>query len=90
MTTDKHLEELAHEIKASLQGGAVAEKDRALLEQVHGELQSALGASAKVAAPQHHGLRDKLAQAIEELESDHPRLTSLLSTSLDLLSDVAI
>ena len=57
--TDKHLEELATEIKAS----AVAEKDRAVLEQVHTELQAVLSSPAPVAAPPL-GLRDKLTRAI--------------------------
>jgi len=87
--TDKHLEELASEINASLRTGAVAEKDRAVLEDVHSELQAVLSAPAPVAEPPR-SLLDKLTQAIEQLESDHPRLTSLLSKSLDLLSDVGI
>ena len=87
--TEKHLEELADEIKASLRTGAVVEKDRALLEQVHSELKSVLSTTPEGAKPQQ-SLREKLAHAIEQLESDHPRLTSLLSKSLDLLSDVGI
>jgi hypothetical protein len=86
---DKHLEELSNEIKASLQDGAVAEQDRAVLEQVHSELQAVLGTPAQGAEPPL-GLRDKTTRAIEQLESDHPRLTNLLSKSLDLLSDVGI
>lgn len=87
--TDKHFEELASEIRASLQGGAVAEKDRAVLEQVHTELQAVLSAPSTAVEPPQ-GLREKLTRAIEHLEGDHPRLTSLLSKSLDLLSDIGI
>lgn len=87
--TEKHLKDLASEISASLQDGAVAEKDRVVLEQVHSELQAVLSTPVPV-AEQPHGLRDKLRRAIEQLEGDHPRLTSLLSKSLDLLSDVGI
>ncbi|HET8939842.1 MAG TPA: DUF4404 family protein [Polyangiales bacterium] len=87
--TDKHLEELADEIKASLQAGAVADKKREALEQVHSELQAMIGTAAPVAKPPRD-LRNKLKRAIEQLESDHPRLTNLLSKSLDLLSDVGI
>jgi uncharacterized protein (UPF0147 family) len=83
--TDKHLEELANEVRASLRDGAVAEKNRATLEQVHSELQAVLGA-----AEPPRDLRNKLEHAIEQLESDHPRLTSLLSRSLDLLSEIGI
>jgi hypothetical protein len=87
--TDKHLKELASEIKTSLQSNAVTERDRAVLEQVHSELQTVLAAPAPLASSPV-GLRDKLTRAIEHLEGEHPRLTSLLSKSLDLLSDVGI
>jgi hypothetical protein len=86
--TDKHLKELAGEIGVSLQSPAVNERDRAVLEQVHTELQAVLAEPAPAKPPL--GLRDKLKQAIEQLEGEHPRLTSLLSTSLDALSDVGI
>jgi predicted glycosyltransferase len=84
--TDKHLKELASEIGASLQDDAVAEGHRAVLEQVHSELQAVLAEPAKPPL----GLRDKLTQALEQLEGEHPRLTSLLSKALDMLSDVGI
>lgn len=87
--TDKHLKELASEIGVSLKGDAVTDRDRAVLEQVHAELQTVLAEPAPLAKPPL-GLRDKLKQAIEQLEGEHPRLTSLLSSSLDLLSDVGI
>jgi hypothetical protein len=87
--SDKHLEELAGEIGSSLQGGAVTERDRAVLEPLHTELQAALAAPTPQAKPPL-GLRDKLKHAVEQLEGEHPRLTSLLSKSLDLLSDVGI
>jgi HPt (histidine-containing phosphotransfer) domain-containing protein len=87
--TDKHLKELATEIETSLQSGAVTDQDRAVLKQVQSELQTVLGAPASLASPPS-GLRDKLTQVIERLEGEHPRLTSLLSKSLDALSDVGI
>jgi hypothetical protein len=86
--TDKHLEQLAEEIETSLQSGAVTEQDRTVLKRVHSELQAALAVPA-LASPQV-GLRDQLRRAIEQLEGEHPRLTGLLSKSLDLLSDVGI
>jgi hypothetical protein len=87
--TDKHLEQLAEEIETSLQSGAVTEQDRTVLKQVHSELQAALAVPVPLASPPA-GLRDQLSRAIEQLEGEHPRLTSLLSKSLDLLSDVGI
>ena len=87
--TDKHLKELASEIGASLQDDSVSARDRAVLEQVHTELQAVLSEPAPPAKPPL-SLRDKLTHAIEQLEGEHPRLTSLLSKSLDVLSDVGI
>ena len=87
--TDKHLKDLATEIETSLQNDAVTEADRAVLEQVHPELQAVLARPAPLAS-RPAGLRDKLSHAIERLEGEHPRLTSLLSKSLDVLSDVGI
>jgi len=62
---------------------------RVLLKRVHSELQAALVVPAPLASPPV-GLRDQLSRAIEQLEGEHPRLTSLLSKSLDLLSEVGI
>jgi hypothetical protein len=87
--TDKHLQELAAEIRTSLQDTALDGEDRAVLQRLHSELQAVLGTPAQSTEPSLT-LRDKLARAVEHLEGDHPRLTSLLSKSLDLLSDVGI
>jgi len=87
--TDKHLEQLAKEIEMSLQNGAVTEQDRTVLKQVHSELQAALVVPDPLASPPV-GLREQLSRAIEQLEGEHPRLTSLLSKSLDLLSELGI
>lgn len=83
--TQKHLKDLANEIESSLQQGSVSERDRSVLEQVHSEIQAALAAPA-----QPENLRDRLNHAVERLEGEHPRLTSLLSKALDVLSDVGI
>jgi CTP:molybdopterin cytidylyltransferase MocA len=87
--TDKQLKELAHEIDSSLQSDGVSESDRKVLEQVQSELQAVLGAhTAQASAPVN--LRERLTQAVERLEGEHPRLTQLLSKTLDVLSDVGI
>ena len=85
---DEHLKNLAHEIEDSLRSPAVPERDRALLEDVHAELKTALSSP-----PQSVGtasLRNKLSVAVERLEGEHPRLTSLLSKTLDALSDIGV
>lgn len=86
--TDKHLKDLAAELQTSLQSGSVSQGDRAVLEQVHSEVQAALSTPAPRRAPS--SLREKLQDAIERLEGEHPRLTGLLSKSLDALSDLGI
>jgi len=83
--TQKHLKDLANEIESSLQKGSVSESDRSVLEQVHTEIQAALAAPS-----QPDSLRDWLSHAVERLEGEHPRLTTLLSKALDVLSDVGI
>ena len=87
--TDEHLKELATEIKTSLQSPAVTQSDRAVLEQVHSELQAVLSTPAAGDNPPR-GLRDKLLHAIERLEGEHPRLTSLLAQSLEALTDIGL
>jgi hypothetical protein len=87
--TDKPLKDLASEIETSLKNADVSAGDRSVLEQVHSELLAVLTAPAPLSTPPV-GLLDRLTQAIERLEGDHPRLTSLLSDSLDALSDVGI
>ena len=86
--TDKHLKDLAAELQTSLKNGAVSEADRTVLEQVHTEVQAALSDPAPRPAPV--SLREKLQDAIERLEGEHPHITSLLSKSLDALSDLGI
>jgi hypothetical protein len=86
---EKHLEDLADQIESSLQSDDVSERDRAVLEQVQSELHTVLAAPAPLtSAPS--SLRDRLGQAVDRLEGEHPRLTELLSKALDALSDVGI
>lgn len=85
----KHLEDLADQIESSLQSDDVSERDRGVLEQVQSELQTALAAPTRL-ANSPASLRDRLGQAVDRLEGEHPRLTELLSKALDALSDVGI
>jgi hypothetical protein len=80
--SDKHLKDLANEIESSLQRDSLTERDRVVLS----ELQAALA----TLEPAPHGLRERLTHAVERLEGEHPRLTALLSKTLDVLSDVGI
>jgi hypothetical protein len=87
--THKRLEDLSNEIESSLQSDDVSESDRSVLKQVQSELQSVLAAQAPLARPPL-GLRDRLTHALERLEGEHPRLSDLLSKTLDALSDIGI
>jgi hypothetical protein len=77
--TEKHLDDLAEQIERSLKSDDVSARDRSLLEQVQSELQAPSAS-----------LRNRLTQAVDRLEGEHPRLTELLSKALDALSDVGI
>ena len=87
--THKRLEDLSNEIESSLQSDDVSESDRSVLKQVQSELQTVLAAPAPLAS-QPLGLRDRLTHALERLEGEHPRLSDLLSKTLDALSDIGI
>ena len=83
----KALEELIAEIDSSLEGN-LSSADRARLEQVRADLATALAAELE----EHHApsLRARLRSALEQLEGEHPQLTSLLGKTLDALSDVGV
>lgn len=87
--TQKYLKDLATQIESSLQSADLSERDRSVLEQVQSDLQAALAAPAPHVNPPA-SLRERLAQAVDRLEGEHPRLTDLLSKTLDVLSDVGI
>ena len=85
--SDKTLRDLLAELKAQLQNDTIAKSDRAELQQLHSNIEAALRESAKSAKP---GLQSEVQRAVERLERDHPKLTSLLSRVLDALSDVGV
>lgn len=76
------------ELDATLRSGrALSADDRALLERAHAELAAALAAQPAAPTP---GLRQSVGDALQRLQVEHPRLSSLLSATLDALSDVGV
>ncbi|HKP58400.1 MAG TPA: DUF4404 family protein [Polyangiales bacterium] len=86
---DKRLHELVVELDQTLRaGGAISAEDRALLERVHRELEATL---ARPSSPQPPPtLRGNLRTALERVQAEHPRLSGLLSATLDALSDLGV
>ncbi|HKU40592.1 MAG TPA: DUF4404 family protein [Polyangiales bacterium] len=86
---DKTLQDLLVELDRTLRsGGAISAEDRALLERVHGEVQTTLARASSPEPPTT--LVDNLRHAIDRMQADHPRLSGLLSATLDALSDVGV
>jgi Domain of unknown function (DUF4404) len=85
---DQKLRELMTELDATLQSGRqISDEDRALLERAHAEVGVAL--SVKPIAPTPH-LRQSVGDALQRLQIEHPRLSNLLSATLDALSDLGV
>jgi hypothetical protein len=85
---DRTLRELMTELDATLRSGReLSAEDRALLERAHAELAAALAAKPVAATA---GLRTSVGDALQRLQIEHPRLSSLLSATLDALSDVGV
>jgi hypothetical protein len=86
------LHELLSELAAALRTGSISDADRAQLQQLHTELSGVLAEAQKpgskpAPAPE---LRTDVRGAIERLEEEHPRLTSVLSRVLDTLSELGV
>jgi len=86
--TAKTLQELVIEVDAVLRNYVIANEDRPLLERLRADLEAAL--ASRPSAEPASSLRNNLQAAIRGLELDHPRLTSLLSKTLDTLSDLGL
>lgn len=73
-------------------GAAVADEDRSLVEQVKEDLEAVLerGAAPAAAADEDASPRERLEQAIERFEADHPSLANLMSAALDALNKLGV
>jgi hypothetical protein len=84
----KPLQELLLELDETLRsGGTINDEDRELLEQLHEDLNAVLGPEP---APEPHTLREHISDAIVRVQAEHPRLSNLLSATLDALSDLGL
>ena len=90
--TQRPLQELLAELELTLRsGGKISPEDRALLERVQVDLEVALASQPPAAAPaEPHSLRDSVREALDRVQVEHPRLSSLLSRTLDALSDLGV
>jgi len=85
---NKTLQELLLELDETLRsGGTIERDDRVLLEQLQVDLQAVLGRDA---APEPQPLRARLSDAVVKLQREHPRLATLLASTLDALSDLGV
>jgi hypothetical protein len=83
------IHELLAELESSLRSGAnLSDAERARLTQVHADLKAAV--SVHPSAPPPHPLSERVREAVERLQVDHPRLSSLLTATLEALSDLGL
>ena len=86
--SDKSIHELLTELEASLRGGqAISEQDRELLGKVHAEVSAAVRAKPGHSVP---SVKPGVQTAIDQLSAKYPHLSSLLSRTLDALSDLGV
>ena len=90
--TQRPLHDLLAELESTLRsGGHISPEDRALLERVHVDLEVALASQPPAAGPaEPHSLRDNIRAALDRMSAKHPKLSSLLSRTLDTLSDLGV
>jgi hypothetical protein len=78
----KSLEAVREEIHA---GGPLSDQDRALLLQLHGDIEDALQPEGAAPSPQHGVVLHGATTAVERFQQSHPALTQTLSNLVDTL-----
>jgi len=94
----RSLQELLSELEATLNSGSVSQQDRILLERVQADLTAAHKTQPATAQTTQtaqttaipHTLPDNLREAIDRLQVEHPKLSSVLSNALNALSDLGV
>lgn len=81
------LETLHEELHAA---ETVSESDRALLEELQADLRRVLDSETEGPEGPHEGLRDRLDQALYELQEDHPQLVASIRNVVNYLSAMGI
>jgi hypothetical protein len=83
------IHELLAELESTLRSGRnLSEAERARLMQVHADLKAAVSEYPSTVPP--HPLGERVRDAIDRLQAEHPRLSSLLTAALDALSDLGV
>jgi hypothetical protein len=83
------IHELLAELESSLRNGDnLSDAERARLTQVHADLKAAV--SAHPSEPPPHTLTERVRDAIDRVQAEHPQLSGLLTAALDALSDVGV
>lgn len=88
--TERPLRELLSELEQTLRSGTpITPEDRALLSRVRADCEAAL-APQPSAAGAPPTLRGNIRDALDRMQAEHPKLSSLLSRTLDTLSDLGV
>jgi Domain of unknown function (DUF4404) len=83
------IHELLDELESTLRmPGNLSQAERARLTQVHADLKAAVSEYPSVAPP--HPLGERVREAVDRLQAEHPRLSGLLTAALDALSDLGV
>ena len=89
--TDEELRKLLAEIRDELKGTATEDKrERKILADLIDDIEGLLKRSKHESVQPEESMLGRLEEAIEDLEADHPTLTSALSNLLSALSNVGI
>jgi hypothetical protein len=90
MAERPRLHDLLIQLETALhESSALSAEDRAQLGRLHADLSRAL-AERPATSGSPHSLRRKAEELVERLQIEHPRLASLLSATLDGLSDLGV
>lgn len=68
----------------------VGDADRVLLEELAADVRRVLDGTAEAPSARHQGLKDRLDQALFELQEDHPQLVSSIRNVVNYLSAMGI
>ena len=88
---DKLIRELIRQVHATLEAeGGIANKDRALLEELSSDLQALLSQRGTATRATHESLAGRLLAAITRFEASHPDLTTTMTQVSTALADMGI
>ena len=68
----------------------VEDTTRELLQSLMGDIQKVLEGTSEQSLPQHRSLIERLKDATQHFEDEHPRLTTAVGRVIDTLSNMGI